>query len=82
MAVSRIRKRIEKLAAKICPASDRNNTLEGFCRLLWRCDERRFLALAKGDCPYLRVFVSSFERDDAERVTRGSARISVRKAQK
>jgi hypothetical protein len=41
--------------------------LEELDRPLWRQDKRGFLALANGDCPYLRVFVTSFERDDAQR---------------
>jgi hypothetical protein len=47
--------------------------LEELCRLMWRQHKRSFLALANGDCPHLRVFVTSFERDEAERAARGWA---------
>ena len=67
MTMSLIRRRVEKLAAKLSPTSDRSFTLEELCRLMWRQHKRGFLALANGDCPHLRVFVTSFERDDAQR---------------
>ena len=73
MTMSVIRRRVEKLAAKLSPTSARSFTLEELCRLMWRQHKRGFLALANGDCPHLRVFVTSFERDDAERATRGRA---------
>jgi hypothetical protein len=76
-----IRKRVEKLAARIFPSGSRQHTFEELCRLMWRQDKRGFLALANGDCP-LRVFVTSFDRDDAERATRGPAPIRARKTQK
>jgi hypothetical protein len=49
---------------------------------MWRQDKRGFLALANADCPYLSVFVASFEREDAQRANRGPARIPARKTQK
>jgi hypothetical protein len=67
MTASRIRKRIEKLAAKIGLSGSRQHTFEELCRLMWRQDKRGLLALANGDCPFLRVFVSSFELEDALR---------------
>jgi hypothetical protein len=67
MTAPRIRKRIEKLAAKLCPTSDRSFTVEEICRLWWRRDKAPFLAMADGDCRFLRVFVTSFEREDAQR---------------
>jgi hypothetical protein len=60
-------KRVEKLAARLCPTSDRSSTLEELCRLMWRQDKRGFRTLANADCPYLRVFVASFELEDAQR---------------
>jgi len=39
-----------------------------------RQDKRGFLALANGDCPYLRVFVASFEREDAQRAIHARSR--------
>jgi hypothetical protein len=78
MAASQIRKRVEKLAARISLSGSRQHTFEDLCRLMWRQDKRGFLALANGDCPFLRVFVASFERDDAERGTRGQRAIRVR----
>jgi len=80
MTASRIRKRIEKLAAKIGLSGSRQHTFEELCRLMWRQDKRGLLALADGDCPFLRVFVSSFERDDAERAAHGRAPKRTRKS--
>jgi hypothetical protein len=82
MAASQIRKRVEKLAARISLSGSRQHTFEELCRLMWRQDKRGFLALANGDCSFLRVFVTSFERDDAERATRAPVRIPARKTQK
>jgi hypothetical protein len=67
MAASQIRKRVEKLAARICLSGSRPHTFEDLCRLMWRHDKRGFLALANGDCPYLRIFVTSLELEDAQR---------------
>ena len=72
MNCSRIRRRVEKLAAKICSKGSRQHTFDEHCRLMWRRDKRGFLALINGDCPTC-VFVTSFERDDAERAARGRA---------
>jgi hypothetical protein len=73
MTMSLIRRRVEKLAAKLSPTSARSFTLEELCRLLWRRDKARFLAMMAGDCRPLRTFVPSFERDDAEHAMRGRA---------
>jgi hypothetical protein len=62
-----IARRIEKLTAKIGTTRKGGLTFEELCRKLWRQNQRGFLALAEGDCPFLRVFVSSFRREDAER---------------
>jgi hypothetical protein len=67
MNCSHIRRRVEKLAAKIWPSGGRQHAFEDLCRLMWRQDKRGFLVSANGDCPFLRVFVSSFEREDLER---------------
>jgi len=62
MTVLLIPRRVEKLAARLCPTSDRSSTLEDLWRLMWWQGKRGFRALANGDCPHLRVFVTSFER--------------------
>jgi hypothetical protein len=54
------------LAATIRPNRMREFTFEELCRLMWRKNKRGFLSMANGEFPALRVFVSSFEREDAE----------------
>ena len=44
-------------------------------KVMWQQDKRGFLTLANGECSFLRVFVTSFERDNAERATRAPAPI-------
>ena len=66
MAASQIRKRVEKLAARICPSGGRQHTFEDPYRLMWRQDKRGFLALANGDCPHparVRHFVRMRRRE-------------------
>jgi hypothetical protein len=74
MIASQIRRRLENLTAKIRPHGIREFTLEELCRDYWRRDQRGFLALASGDCPHVRVFLESFQSEDARRADRAPGR--------
>src|ERR1035437_10792285 len=71
MIASQIRRRLENLTAKIRPKGTREFTLEELCRDYWRRDQRGFLALVSGDCPHVRVFLESFQSEDAGVLTAG-----------
>jgi hypothetical protein len=83
MRASQIRRRLENLTAKIRPHGSREFTLEELCREYWRRDQRGFMALVSGDCPHVRVFLESFQSEDAGRADRGpgQARAAVPRRQ-
>jgi hypothetical protein len=70
MRVSQMKKRLQILSAKIRPNGNREFTLEELCRQYWRSDQRGFRALANRDGTILGVFLSMFEREDAESALR------------
>jgi hypothetical protein len=57
-------RRLKNLTAMIGSKQNRAYTLEDLCWAYWRVNQRRFIALANGDCPYLRVFVDLFQRKE------------------
>jgi hypothetical protein len=59
-------RRLAKLSAKFRPSGVRQFTLEELCRLYWRTDKRGFRALA-AETGAFSVFLTDFEREDAER---------------
>ena len=67
MSCSQMRKRVARLAAKICRDTNRGFTLEQICRQMWSSDKATFQAMAQSDCYYLRAFVTIFESEDAGR---------------
>ena len=77
MRTSQIRKRLDNLAAKICPTGIREFTLEELCRHYWHLDERAFLALAT-ESPSFQFFVGMFQREDAETSIRAGRRAVAR----
>jgi hypothetical protein len=70
MRTAQIHKRLQILSAKIRPNGNRQFTLEELCRQYWRSDQRGFRALANRDGTILGVFLSMFEREDAENAIR------------
>jgi hypothetical protein len=66
---SHIHQRLKTLTATIASRRSRSYTLEGLCWEYWQQDKRGFIALANGECPYLRVFVDSFRPKDGEFLT-------------
>jgi hypothetical protein len=64
---SHIHRRLKNLAAMIGSQHNRSYTLEDLCWEYWRRDKRGFLALANGDCGYLRVFVDLFQGKEGDR---------------
>ena len=67
MSCSHIRKRIDRLTAKIAPSQAGVYTLEQICRQMWSSDKATLQAMAQSDCYYLRAFVTIFESEDAGR---------------
>jgi hypothetical protein len=70
--MSAIARRIQRLEALELQhrAKDghRSITLEELCRLCWRQDKKGFIESAEGNS--YRLFVSKFEREDAEAASR------------
>jgi hypothetical protein len=62
---SQLHRRLKKLTAMIGSRSNREYTLEELCWEYWRRGQRNFMALANGDCTYLRVFIDSFQRKES-----------------
>src|SRR5258708_6165435 len=62
---SQFQRRLKKLTATIGSRSKHEYTLEELCWEYWRRGQRDFMALANGDCTYLRVFVDSFKRKES-----------------
>ena len=77
MRTSQIHKRLDNLAAKICPTGIREFTLEELCRHYWHLNKRAFLAFAK-ESPSFQFFVSMFQREDAETPIRSGRRAGAR----
>ena len=71
--MSAIARRIQRLEAlefqHRAKDGHRSITLEELCRLSWRRDKKEFLESAKNNS--YRLFVSQFEREDAEAASRG-----------
>ena len=64
---SHIHRRLKNLTAAIGSRSNREYTLEELCLEYWRRDQRGFMALANGDCTYLRVFIDVFKHRESDR---------------
>ena len=62
---AQLHRRLKKLTATIGSRSNRGYTLEELCWEYWRRSQRGFMALANGDCTYLRVFIDSFKRRES-----------------
>jgi hypothetical protein len=54
----------------------RSITLEELCRLSWRQDKKGFIESAKNNS--YRLFVSKFEREDAEAASRDGRQLGAR----
>jgi hypothetical protein len=63
---SQLHRRLKNLTATIGSQSNRGYTLEGLCWECWRRGRRGYMALANGDCMYLRVFIDSFKRRESD----------------
>jgi hypothetical protein len=63
---SQLHRRLKSLTATIGSRSNREYTLEELCWQYWRRSQRGFMALANGDCIYLRVFIDSFKRRESD----------------
>jgi len=74
MRASPIQRRLERLAAKIRPNGRREFTLEELCREWWRLDQRGFLRYLKTNVTGVGVFADMFQREDAERAARQTAK--------
>src|SRR5258706_14336467 len=61
---AQLHRRLKRLTATIGSRSTREYTLEELCWEYWRRGQRGFMGLANGDCPYLRVFIDSFQRKE------------------
>jgi hypothetical protein len=64
---SQLHRRLKKLTATIGSRSNRAYTLDELCWEYWQRDQRGFMALANGDCTYLRVFIDLFKRKESDR---------------
>ena len=64
---SQIHRRLKNLTATIGSRSNCAYTLEELCWEYWQRDQRGFMALAKGDCTYLRAFIDLFKRKESDR---------------
>jgi hypothetical protein len=62
---SQLHRRLKNLTAIIGNQSNRQYTLEELCWEYWRQRQRDFMALANGDCTYLRAFIDSFKRKES-----------------
>jgi hypothetical protein len=62
---SQFHRRLKRLTATIGSRSTSEYTLEELAWEYWRRGQRDFMALANGDCSYLRVFIDSFQRKDS-----------------
>ena len=69
MRTSQIHKRLDNLAAKICPTGIREFTLEELCRHYWHLNKRAFLAFVR-ESPEFHVFATIFQQEDADRSAR------------
>jgi len=77
LSTRQIHRRLEKLSARIRPNQNRSFTLEELCWEYWRLDRSGFRALVSR-FPEFSVFLSIFEREDAER--QGSRALNRRQA--
>ena len=68
---SQLHRRLKKLTATIGSRSNREYTLKELCWEYWRRGQRNFMALANGDCSYLRVFIDAFQRRESGKGNRG-----------
>jgi hypothetical protein len=62
---SQLQRRLKNLTATIGRRSNREYTLEELCWDYWRRSQRDFMALANGDCTYLRAFIDPFKRKES-----------------
>jgi hypothetical protein len=62
---AQLHRRLKKLTATIGSRSKREYTLEELCWEYWRQRQRSFMALANGDCTYLRAFIDPFKRKES-----------------
>jgi hypothetical protein len=62
---SQLHRRLKNLTAIIGRRSNREYTFEELCWEYWRRGQRDFMALASGDCTYLRVFIDTFKRKES-----------------
>jgi hypothetical protein len=71
MKMAQMHRRLAKLSAKFRTSGVRQFTLEQLCRLYWRTDKRGFRAVA-AETGAFSVFLTEFEREDAERAQTSS----------
>jgi hypothetical protein len=62
---SQFHRRLKNLTAIIGSRSNREYTLEELCWEYWRRGQRNFMALANGECTYLRAFIDPFKRKES-----------------
>lgn len=70
MSTRQMRRRLAKVQEKVSPEHDGTYTLEELCRLWWKQDKAGFINYVNGEGRTFRVFMDTFEREDAERAAR------------